>query len=197
MSQEIRSVVIAGGGTAGWMTAAALARVLGPRLTITLVESSEIGIIGVGEATIPPIQQFNKLVKLDEDEFLRQTQGTFKLAIEFVDWYEKGQAYMHTFGPVGRDLAYIPFHHYWLRDRQHRGLDVGLQPQLAGREGSQVLARGAHRRIHRSQGSPGPFISMRRCMARTCRASRRRWACAGSMRRSPERCRRRTAMCAP
>ena len=81
-----------------------------PRLTITLVESSDIGIIGVGEATIPAIQQFNKLVKFDEDEFLRQTQGTFKLAIEFVDWYEKGQAYMHTFGPVGRDLAYIPFH---------------------------------------------------------------------------------------
>ncbi len=121
MSQEVRSVVIAGGGTAGWMVAAALARVLGPRLTITLVESSDIGIIGVGEATIPAIQQFNKLVKFDEDEFLRQTQGTFKLAIEFVDWYEKGQAYMHTFGPVGRDLAYIPFHHYWLRDERTAG----------------------------------------------------------------------------
>ena len=114
-------MVIAGGGTAGWMVAAALARVLGPRLTITLVESSDIGIIGVGEATIPAIQQFNKLVKFDEDEFLRQTQGTFKLAIEFVDWYEKGHAYMHTFGNVGRDLAYIPFHHYWLRDERTAG----------------------------------------------------------------------------
>src|SRR5687768_7882944 len=121
MSQEVRSVVIAGGGTAGWMVAAALARVLGPRLTITLVESSDIGIIGVGEATIPAIQQFNKLVKFDEDEFLRQTQGTFKLAIEFVDWWEKGHAYMHTFGNVGRDLAYIPFHHYWLRDERTAG----------------------------------------------------------------------------
>jgi tryptophan 7-halogenase len=112
--REIRSVVIAGGGTAGWMTAAALARI-GPRLSITLVESSEIGIVGVGEATIPAIQLFNKLLKIDEDEFLKATQGTFKLGIEFVDWFEKGHAYMHAFGPVGRDLAYIPFHHYWLR----------------------------------------------------------------------------------
>ena len=89
----------------------------GRRLTITLVESSEIGIVGVGEATIPAIQLFNKLVRIDEDDFLRQTQGTFKLGIEFVDWYEKGHVYMHAFGPVGRDLAYIPFHHYWLRDQ--------------------------------------------------------------------------------
>ena len=94
MSREIRSVVIAGGGTAGWMAAAAIARVLGPRLTITLVESSEIGIVGVGEATIPAIAQFNRMVKIPEDEFLKATQGTFKLGIEFVDWWEKGQAYM-------------------------------------------------------------------------------------------------------
>jgi tryptophan halogenase len=115
-NREIRSVVIAGGGTAGWMAAAALARVMGPRLTITLVESSEIGIVGVGEATIPAIGQFNRLLKIDEDDFLRHTQGTFKLGIEFVNWWEKGHAYMHAFGPVGRDLAYIPFHHYFLRE---------------------------------------------------------------------------------
>src|SRR5690349_8238020 len=114
--REVRSVVIAGGGTAGWMAAAAIARVMGPRLTVTLVESSEIGIVGVGEATIPAIANFNRMVKLDENDFLRHTQGTFKLGIEFVDWWQKGQSYMHAFGPVGRDLAYIPFHHYWLRD---------------------------------------------------------------------------------
>jgi tryptophan halogenase len=120
VNQEIRSVVIAGGGAAGWMAAAALARVLGPRLQITLVESSEIGIVGVGEATIPAIAQFNRMLRIDEDDFLRSTQGTFKLGIEFVDWYEKGHAYMHAFGPVGRDLAYVPFHHYWLRDQAQR-----------------------------------------------------------------------------
>ena len=111
------------------MTAAALAKVLGPRLSITLVESSEIGIVGVGEATIPAIQQFNKLLKIDEDDFLRHTQGTFKLGIEFVNWFEKGQAYMHAFGPVGRDLAYVPFHHYFLKEG-------GLREQAQGPAGS-------------------------------------------------------------
>src|SRR3954471_12546301 len=132
-TQEVRSVVIAGGGTAGWMTAAALARVLGPRLTIVLIESSEIGIVGVGEATIPAIAQYNRLVKLDEDDFLRQTQGTFKLGIEFVDWYEKGQSYLHAFGPVGRDLAYIPFHHYWLKENAGSLWDYSLNA-LAARQ---------------------------------------------------------------
>src|SRR6187431_2004953 len=128
-NREIRSVVIAGGGTAGWMAAAALAKVLGPRLTITLVESSEIGIVGVGEATIPAIGQFNRLLKIDEDDFLRNTQGTFKLGIEFVNWWEKGQAYMHAFGPVGRDLAYVPFHHYFLKE-------IGLRDPAQGPAGS-------------------------------------------------------------
>jgi tryptophan 7-halogenase len=98
------------------MAAAALGKVMGPRLTITLVESDEIGIIGVGEATIPSIALFNDMLRIDENDFLRQTQGTFKLGIEFVDWYERGQAYMHAFGAIGKDLAYIPFHHYWLHE---------------------------------------------------------------------------------
>jgi tryptophan halogenase len=122
-NREVKSVVIAGGGTAGWMAAAALVRVFGPRIAITLVESSEIGIVGVGEATIPAIAEFNRMTKLDEDDFLRQTQGTFKLGIEFVDWTAKGHEYMHAFGPVGRDLAYIPFHHYLFREN---GADESL-----------------------------------------------------------------------
>ena len=115
-AQEIKSVVVAGGGTAGWMAAAAIAKVLGPRLSITLVESDEIGIIGVGEATIPSIALYNDLLRIDENEFLRQTQGTFKLGIEFLNWYEPKHRYLHAFGSIGKDLAYIPFHHYWLQE---------------------------------------------------------------------------------
>jgi len=111
----IRKILIVGGGTAGWMAAAALSR-LGPAgISVELVESEEIGTVGVGEATIPPIRTFNAMLGIDEDDFVRATQATFKLGIEFAGWRAEGQRYMHPFGPFGADIGGVSFHQFWLK----------------------------------------------------------------------------------
>ena len=111
-----KRIVIVGGGSAGWMTASYLVKAL-VDVDVTVIESSRIGTIGVGEATIPHIKAHNTLVGINEVEFVRETQGTFKLGIEFVDWGKKGDAYIHGFGTLGYDVDTHPFHHFWTRAR--------------------------------------------------------------------------------
>ena len=125
---EIRDIVIVGGGTAGWMTAAALSKVMGTsRYTITLIESDEIGTVGVGEATIPTIQTFNKMLALDENQFMKETNATFKLGIRFHNWSAPGSDYFHPFGIYGIDMNGLNFTQYWLRFAQNGGSkDFGL-----------------------------------------------------------------------
>lgn len=113
-------ITIVGGGTAGWMAAAVFARYLGRSHAITLIESEEIGTVGVGEATIPQLQLLNAALGIDEDEFMRATHGSFKLGIEFVGWGASDSRYMHAFGTVGRQIGQVPFQHYWLRGRHLR-----------------------------------------------------------------------------
>jgi len=155
--RHIRDVVIAGGGTAGWMAAAAFAKVLGGRWNVTLIESEEIGTVGVGEATIPLINIYNNALDLDEDQFMRETSATFKLGIEFVNWGQIGDRYIHGFGPLGPDIGITKFHHYWLKmyqagkaaDLGHYSINIAAshankfmraQPQL----GDSPLAEIAH-----------------------------------------------------
>ena len=125
-AKRLARVVIIGGGTAGWMAAAALSRFFNDgRRSITLIESDAIGTVGVGEATIPPIRNFNAMLDIPEAEFLRETRGTYKLGIEFVNWGRQGESYLHPFGGYGQDLHGIPFHQLWLREHARSGTGAG------------------------------------------------------------------------
>src|SRR5262245_35561676 len=124
--KPVRKIVIAGGGTAGWMVAAAIARTLGKVLDIRRVESDEIGTVGVGEATIPPLVHFHRLLNIPEQEFMAATQATFKLGISFEGWRETpsregGQDYVHSFGNTGTDHWTAGFQNFWLKGREKIG----------------------------------------------------------------------------
>jgi tryptophan halogenase len=116
---RITSITVVGGGSAGWMAAAALATYLGKGASIRLIESEEIGIVGVGEASVPHIKLFNgQWLGIDEAEFVKRTQATVKLGIQFNDWSRIGDSYLHGFGAIGRSLGPLPFHQFWLKLHQ-------------------------------------------------------------------------------
>ncbi|WP_196140237.1 tryptophan halogenase family protein [Aliikangiella sp. G2MR2-5] len=143
-SQAIKKVVIVGGGTAGWITASLLAKVLGKVIDITLIESSKIGTIGVGEATIPPIIAFNNALGINEKEFIRATQATIKLGIQFENWGRMGDSYMHAFGDIGKNFPFCEFHHFWVKTRrmgmQSDFWDFSLNFQAAKQNKFQAIA---------------------------------------------------------
>ncbi len=116
--ENIRRLVIVGGGSAGWMTAAAVANAVNGGCEIVLIESEQIGTVGVGEATIPPIKLFNRSLGIDENDFVARTCGSFKLGIQFVDWARKGHAYFHPFGTYGANFDIMAVHQHWLKARQ-------------------------------------------------------------------------------
>ncbi|RYY36095.1 MAG: tryptophan halogenase, partial [Sphingomonadales bacterium] len=113
----MKRIVVAGGGTAGWMAAAAIARTMARTVEVTLVESDAIGTIGVGESTIPPLVTYNRLLGINEAEFMRATQATFKLGILFDNWKVDGDRYFHSFGFTGKDHWSAGFQHFWLAGR--------------------------------------------------------------------------------
>ena len=116
--QTVRRVVVAGGGTAGWVTATALVRHLGPLIDIVLVESEEIGTVGVGESTVPTFRGFHNFMGIDEASFMSASRSTFKLGIEFENWARVGDRYIHPFGTVGKSWSWMAdFHHFWLHAR--------------------------------------------------------------------------------
>ena len=138
IERPVRSVAIIGGGTAGWMCAAAISKSFGRSIDVVLVESEEIGTVGVGEATVPHLSAFNAGLGIDEAAFVRETQGSFKLGIQFNNWGKIGDSYVHGFGTIGRDVGLLPFHQYWLKARalgQAKEIDAYSLNTLAAEAG--------------------------------------------------------------
>ncbi|MDG2393121.1 MAG: tryptophan 7-halogenase, partial [Thalassotalea sp.] len=131
-----KKVVIAGGGTAGWMTAAALTKLLGKNLEISLIESDEIPTVGVGEATIPTLVYYHQLLNINEADFLKATQGTYKLGINFEHWHDIDKHYLHAFGVTGKDCWAAGFQHFW-----KRGRDLGIAKDFGNYCLEQVAAK--------------------------------------------------------
>ena len=154
MNQKtISTIVIVGGGTAGWMTAASLAKILKNKYTIRLIESDEISTVGVGESTIPMISRFNAVRGINEDEFMRETKATFKLCIEFVDWGHIGERYMHGFGKFGQDLWTVDFYQYWLKMYQ-----AGKAPDIENYSINRMAAK-AHKFMRPPADMPNSPLS--------------------------------------
>ena len=146
-NKSIERVVIAGGGTAGWMAAAAISKLIGKKLDVCLIESDDIPTVGVGEATIPTILTINRLLQIPEPEFLKAVQGTFKLGIEFENWRRQGHRYIHSFGDTGQGCWAAGFHHFWLK-----GLAQGISrnygeycPELQAAQQSKFAIQSQHK----------------------------------------------------
>lgn len=146
MPERRTRYVVAGGGSAGWMAAALLSRFLPPGDTVTVVESDEIGIVGVGEATIPQIRLINSALGIPEADFIREVKGTYKLGIQFDGWLREGESYIHAFGEVGRPASVVPFHPYWVRANK-----LGLAKPLAAYSRNERAARA----MRMDRGQPG------------------------------------------
>jgi len=160
---DINSICIVGGGTAGWMTAAALSfKLRGSPAKIYLVESEQIGTVGVGEATLPHIRFFNNTLGIDEAEFMKATNATFKLGIEFCDWGNIGDSYIHPFGDYGQSINGIPFYHYWNKMRLNGSstrLDEYSYPIILAEEGKFHIPDKDHRKIESTFGYAYQFDS--------------------------------------
>ena len=147
MNELVTKVVIAGGGTAGWMAAASLSRLIGNNIQITLIESDEIPTVGVGEATIPPLILLHQLLEIDEKEFLKRVHGTFKLGISFENWRDVGEDYIHSFGFTGKDCWAAGFNHFWMKGlKEGISKDYGVYcPELVAAQQNKfaVLPNGA------------------------------------------------------